>query len=213
MKIKLLIAVLTTATLLTACGKASPTESVISTEDTIHQETTASTELEQITSTELEAIGDISVDSGLFNVELNIPADIIGETTQEKLDETAKEKGYKSITLNPDGSATYVMTKTQHKEMMDELAVSMDESLQEMIGSEDYPNFTKIEHNEDFTEFTITTASTELDIKESFSVLMFYMQGGMYNIFNGTPVDNVSVTFVNAETGAVISQSSSADTE
>ena len=59
---------------------------------------------------QLEAIGDVDVDKGLFNVTLTIPKDFVGETTQEKLDESVKEKGYKSATLNSDGSVTYVMT-------------------------------------------------------------------------------------------------------
>lgn len=80
-----------------------------------------------------------------------------------------------------------------------------------MIGSEDYPNITAIDFNETFTEFTITTKSTELDIVESFSALLFYMQGGMYNTFNGTPVDNITVVYKNADSGEVISTSNSSE--
>ena len=57
----------------------------------------------------------IEVDENLLTVELTIPADFVGETTQEELNQTAKEEGLKSITLNEDGSATYVMTKKKHK--------------------------------------------------------------------------------------------------
>lgn len=153
----------------------------------------------------------IEVDENLLTVELTVPADYIGETTQGELDAAAKEKGFKSITLNEDGSATYVMTKGQHKELMSEMTNEFNSSLAEMVGSEDYPNFTNIEANSDFTEFTITTTSTELGFNESFSVIAFYMYGGMYNAFNGTPVDNVHVDFVNAESGEIISSSDSKD--
>ena len=37
------------------------------------------------------------------------------------------------------------------------------------------------------------------------------MMAGVYNTFNGTPVDNVHIDFVNADTGEVISSSDSAD--
>ena len=76
---------------------------------------------------------------------------------------------------------------------------------------EDYPNITSIEANDDFTSFTVTTKSTELDFAESFSVLAFYIYGGMYNQFNGTPVDNVHVDFVNADSGEIISSADSKD--
>lgn len=153
----------------------------------------------------------IEVDENLLTVELTIPADIIGETTQEKLDQTAKEEGIKSITLNEDGSASYIMTKKKHREMMVDIKASIDEGLKALVGSEDYPNFTKVEANNDYTVFTITTTSTELDLSESFSVLNFYVQGGLYNAFNGTPVDNIHVDFVNAASGEIISSSNSSD--
>ena len=153
----------------------------------------------------------IEVDENLLTVELTIPADIIGETTQEKLDQTAKEEGIKSITLNEDGSASYVMTKKKHREMMADIKASIDEGLKALVGSEDYPNFTKVEANKDYTVFTITTTSTELDLSESFSVLNFYVQGGLYNAFNGTPADNIHVDFVNAASGEIISSSNSSD--
>ncbi|MER2027079.1 MAG: hypothetical protein ABS874_07575 [Lachnospiraceae bacterium] len=39
---------------------------------------------------------------------------------------------------------------------------------------------------------------------ESFSVLSFYIYGGMYNSFNGTPADNIHVDFINEASGEVI---------
>ena len=160
---------------------------------------------------QLEAIGDVDVDKGLFNVTLTIPKDFVGDTTQEKLDESVKENGYKSATLNSDGSVTYVMTKAQHEEMLEGIRESLDQSLSEMIGSSDYPNITNVEHNDDYTSFTITTKNAEPDLSESFSVMAIYMYGGMYGIFSGEEVDNVHVDFKNADTGEIIGSSNSED--
>lgn len=159
---------------------------------------------------DLESLGDIDVDEGVFDVELTMPADLVGETTQEELDKDAAEYGYK-VTLNDDGSATYTMTKSQHRKILEDMKESFNQELNKMIGSEDYPNFTKIEVNDNFTEFTVTTKSTELDLNESFSTIAFYMYGGMYNVFSGDDVDNVSVTFVNSDSGEVIETANSSD--
>ena len=86
-----------------------------------------------------------------------------------------------------------------------------DTTLSDMVGSEDYPNFTDIKANSDFTNFTVTTTSTELDLTDSISIMGFYMYGGMYAIFNGTKADNIHVDFVNAESGEIISSSDSSD--
>lgn len=216
MKKKIIIPLCIAMLSVTACGGGerpkmaeSPTENT-----TIEETTTATTEestTEIIDMSEIEAIGDMVVDQGLFNVELIIPADFMGEQTQEELDEVAKTNGYKSITLNDDGSATYIMNKKQHKEMMSELQNNIRTSLAELIGSEDYPNITDITTNDNFTKFSITTKSTELSMTETISTLMFYMYGGMYNIFNGTPVDDVTVEFINADSGDIISSSNAKD--
>lgn len=200
---KIIIILLVAVTfVLSACG-SSENSNNMNTEKSFSEE---SSEKEIA---DIEAIGDIEVEENLFTVELTIPADYIGETTQDELNVIASENGFKSATLNADGSATYIMTKAQHKEMMEETAADINESLQELVGSEEYPNFTKIEANKDFTTFVITTSSSELNMTEAFSIVVFYMYGGMYNIFNGTPVENIHVEFINAETGEIISESDS----
>ena len=218
---KVLAIILTFAISLSAlsgCGsqveEAKP-EAVKST--TLETEKSSEPEAEETTENsddgmkELEAIGDVNVEKGLFNVTLNIPRDYVGETTQKELDELAKEKGFKSITLNSDGSATYVMNKAQHEELLSGIRDSINSSLQEMVGSEEYPNITKIEANEDFTSFTVTTKNQEPDFAESFGILALYMYGGMYAVFSGDEVENVHVDFVNADSGEVISSSNSKD--
>lgn len=220
MKNKIVTLLLLTTLLLTACGNQAPTSSATaessSTIETTLTETSATETSNSETTnalSELDALGSIEVEKELFDVVLTIPKDYVGDSTQEDLDEICEEHGFQSITLNDDGSATYVMTKSQHKELMEEYRTQINDSLQELVGSENYPNITAIETNDNFTEFTVTTKSTELSLNESFSVMVFYMYGGMYAIFEGTEVDNISVTFVNADSGEVMNTANSSDME
>ena len=201
----LIIAATAFALSLSACGSNAKISQTTAAEQP--EETEFATERN-----DLETMSDMKVDQNLFDVVLTVPADYIGETTQEELDAKAAESGMK-IVLNDDGSATYTMTKQQHKKMMDEIRNSINQSMTEMIGSEEYPNFTNIEANDDFTSFTITTSATEVGLTDGLSVLGFYMYGGLYNVFNGTPVDNIHVDFVNADTGEIISSSDSNETK
>ena len=217
MRNKLLILLITSSIIFSSCGnksdtsqtdtKDTKTSSSVSTEE---QKNTPpeSTEKTQDTSSDglddLDAMGDVEVEKNLSDVKFKVPAEFVGETTQKELDKAAKESGYKSITLNKDGSATYVMTKSQHEELMQEMDKNSNEQLKEMIASEDYPNFTDIKANDNFTSFEITTKSKKLDLSETMSSLVFYMLGGMYNIFNGTEVDNIHLDYINAKTGKVI---------
>lgn len=153
--------------------------------------------------------GMVEVDSGLFNVTITVPATFVGEdATQESLDATAKEEGYKSITLNEDGSATYVMTKAKHKEMMDELRQQINDSLEEMTSSGNYPDVVSASVNKDITQFTIEVNTEELSTETAFLSLGCIIIGGMYHAFNGVEPDDIIIQYVNAETGEVIEESS-----
>ena len=215
MKKKLITLLLTSALTLSGCGGAdTPAANTPSETGTPAVETPGDNVSEEDSEdlSELDSLGDVEVEQQLFDVTVTIPANYIESSSQEELDAAAKEYGYKA-TLNEDGSATYVMTKSQHKEMMEELTSSMQESLNSMAESEEYPNITSVTANSDFTEFTVTTKNSEPDLAESFSVMAFYMYGGMYNIFNGTEVDNIHVDFVNADSGEIISSSDSKNLE
>lgn len=160
----------------------------------------------------LDALGDIETDKGLFNVTLTIPADFVDEgTTQDSLDQQAKKSGWRSATLNEDGSVTYVITKAQHKEMMDGVRETIDTAIKEMIGSEDYPSITAIDVNDDYTQFKVTLSDDEMGLMDAFSTLAFYMYGAMYHVFNGTEAGNISVQYINGSTGEVIEEANSAD--
>lgn len=219
MKKKIYVALLIATFTLTSCGSsdkaASPTEATSKKEETVPQETDQpqsqeDNEAEESTSSNLDALGDIEVEKELFDVTLTIPSDYVGEASQDELDKQAQEYGYK-VVLNDDGSATYTMTKSQHKKMLNDLTENINSSLSEMVGSKEYPNITDISANKDFTSFTVTTKSTELDMGESFSVISLYMYGGMYNVFSGDEVDNIHVDFINADTGELITSSDSSD--
>ena len=161
---------------------------------------------------DIDAVDNVSVDSGLFDVTLTIPVDFVEEDmTQEKLDQVAAESGYQSATLNADGSITYVMTKAQHNKMMEGIRESIDESLSSMGNSDDYPGMVSVKANDDYTKFTVTMSTDEVGMESSFAVMMFYISSGMYHVFNGTEVDNVNVQYVKEGTGEILQESNSSD--
>ena len=215
MKKKLVLLVAVSMLTLSACSSKDTSTTTTTQSESQSAESISESQTQEVESTDsdLTSLGEIEVDEGIFNVELTVPSDFVEAQTQEELDKLSKERGFKSITLNEDGSATYVMSKKQHQELLSEYRELINSSLNEMIGSEDYPNFTNIETNDNYTEFTITTKNTELDMVESFSVIGFYMYVGLYNVFSGEEVDNISVTFINANTGDIINIANSSDLE
>jgi hypothetical protein len=144
---------------------------------------------------ELEAIGAVEVENGLLTVSVTLPTDFVtDEVTQEKLDADAGDN-YLSAKLNEDGSVTYKMTKAQHRAMLDGITEGMEESLQEMINDDEKYGIAKINHNGTYSVFDVTMDTDKLGLGDSFTVIAFYMYGGMYGIFSGNRADNVIVNF------------------
>jgi len=200
-----------------AVAEEDPQEAEVADEVETEAEDTEAAEQEEVAEDEelgdLSSLGDIEVENGLLDVTITIPETYAGDTSQEDLDVFCKENGFKSVTRNEDGSITYVMSKAKHKEYMKEMSEEMKSTLKELVGSADYPNITDIKTNDDFTKFEIVTKSTELDLSESFSTYVFMMYGALYSYFAGVNMDdvNIQVTFINADSGAVIYSINSAD--
>ena len=142
---------------------------------------------------QLAAIGDVQVENGVMTVSLNVPADLAKNIRQETIDAGIGTQ-YQAAFRNQDGSITYKMTKEQHQAMLEQLAVSFDNSLQEMIDDEKY-TISNITRNNDFTVFDISLDGAEPSVSDSFAAFSLYMYGGLYGVFNGKRPEHVIVNY------------------
>ncbi len=143
---------------------------------------------------ELEALGKVKAENGLFYVTITVPAGLAGgEVSQESLDANAGET-YASAVLNEDGSVTYKMTKKQHKAMLDGLTESIDSVHKALVENYDYA-FTSIEHNEDLTLFEVHLSTEEVGMTEGLMVYGFFLYAGMYHVFTGKDNPNIVVNY------------------
>ena len=141
---------------LTACGTSTPAASSEATapasseSEATAEEPSADSELDATVDEAEQAlsdIGSIDVDKGLFDVTITFPADFATDITQEEIDQQVADGKVHSGQINEDGSVTYVMSKDQHKAIVDGISESIQSTLDGMVGTEDYPNFTAIDHN------------------------------------------------------------------
>lgn len=139
-------------------------------------------------------------------VELVIPAKYVGlAQDQEYFDGIREEKNYESVTLNEDGTVTYVMTKKQHEEMMVDIKKEVDDGLNETFSDDEemvtyVTNFT---HSDDYTKFSITFEKDKMSYIDAFMLSWVIYSGCYYNDYNGTPDNIVSMDLINGETGEV----------
>ncbi len=143
--------------------------------------------------------------SKLGYIEVTLPKQFVENTSAEDL--TASLPDDIKVIKNDDGSATYKIPKYKHKKLMEELRSSMEEGMTRFTTGSDAV-FTSVTHNDDYTEFKVTCKGNQLSLFDSLYTLVFYYYGGFYNIFNGTPTDNVKVVFLDQQ-GNVIEEANS----
>lgn len=155
----------------------------------------------------------IEVEDNLFDVTLTLPADYASDITEEEIAQQVADGKVHTGTLNDDGSVTYTMSKAQHAALLESVAAQLRSTLDDMIGSADYPNLTAIETNDDFTDFTVytTTQPGAVGLSDEMSVLIYYTCGKMYGIVSGQEPDNIHVDILNAESGELVSAHDSKD--
>lgn len=155
----------------------------------------------------------IEVEDNIFDVTLTLPADYASDITAEEIAQQVADGKVHTGTLNDDGSVTYTMSKAQHTALLECIAAELRSTLDDMIGSTDYPNLTAIETNDDFTDFTVytTTQPGAVGLSDEMSVLIYYTCGKMYGIVSGQEPDNIHVDILNAESGELVSSHDSKD--
>lgn len=159
----------------------------------------------------LEALGDVETENGILTVSITVPADLVGETTQEDLD-ASKGELYQSALLNDDGSVTYKMTKKQHRAMLENIGKAVDEGAQEMIEDEENYTISAVTHNEDCTEYNVTLDGTEGGFDDYFACYSFFMYGMLYGKFSGHIPEHIVVNYYDPD-GNLIETMDSAELE
>ena len=145
---------------------------------------------------------------GEKTVDVTMPAALFSDQTEEDIKKAAEENGYLGCTINENGSVTYTMTESRHREMLDELVSRADESIAELIGK--VASFTKIDNNSDMSEFSVYMDSEKATMFDKFYALAFYTVGAYYQSFAGKSADEIDVIikFIDAETNEVLDTAS-----
>lgn len=139
--------------------------------------------------------GKVEVDKGLLNVELNLPASFFeGEDIAEVVAE-AKKEGIAEVKENDDGSLSYKMTKSKHKEMMVEMKESLLEYVDELKNDDEMSSIKDVTYKKSFADFTLVVDREAFENGfDGFAVLGLGMTGMYYQLFNGADLEKSKVT-------------------
>lgn len=201
-KIISIILALCMAASLAACSSGKDdTQPTRSTQDNTEEAVTTGTAADP----ETTAPGAIDTDEKLFTVEIILPASMFeGQDMSDfDTDEYVKENGFIDAVVNDDGSITVTMTKAKHKELLKEMAVSMDESFAAFIEAADTPYIKEITHNDDFSSIVIKVDRAGYENAFDFTAFTVGFSAMFYQAFLDMEY-HVEVSVIDADTGDVI---------
>ncbi|GAB2570807.1 hypothetical protein [Gracilibacillus alcaliphilus] len=178
---------------LSACGGNDPEES---------EQDSANNEPEEVETQESEAEDTesaeeaVEVDKGLLNVEVTLPATMADTLVEDKEATFANaEAEGMELTENEDGSLTYKMSKSKHQEMMDELREQINQSVEEIANSEDFPSIQEVSGNDDFSEFTMIVDQEQYENSlDGFGAFGIGLAAMLYQLYDGAAPDEYNVT-------------------
>lgn len=125
----------------------------------------------------------------LTKVEVIIPAILIEDTDIEQIKEYATKQGIEKVEINDDGSLTYTMSKSVHKQMLENLKITCKETIDSFV-SQDNPSFKEVEYNDDFTEIILTVDKEKFEKSfDRISILGMVYAGMFYQAFDGSKID------------------------
>lgn len=139
----------------------------------------------------------------------------IGEGVDEaSIEAEAKKQGIHEVVFNDDNSITYVMDKSTHQKLLADMKANIDESINSLIdGETSIESFSRIEYNNDFTEFNVYVDGQQYNEMDSISAIQFYILGGFYQVINGVDSEKTDVTvkFIDKDTGTVLNTANSSE--
>lgn len=136
----------------------------------------------------------VNVDKGLLSVTITLPATMFEDQNVDEVVANAQKDGI-TATKNADGSVTYKMSKSKHKEMMKEMKTTVIQTINDAKSGKDFQSIKDITYKDDFSEFTLVVDKAAYENSfDGFAALGLGMSGMMYELFNGVKPEEYKVT-------------------
>ncbi|WP_299091326.1 hypothetical protein [uncultured Microbacterium sp.] len=152
----------------------------------------------------------IEVEQAAATVDIRLARSLLDQEdalTDAQIVEAARGKG---IAATVDGdTVVYTMTRSQQADMLAQMRSSAQESADELVADETN-SVTAVEFNDPMTSFKVSVDRDRYGALESLLALGFYMQGAIFQQFNGVGADDIDVIvdFVDDASGEVLESGS-----
>lgn len=173
-------------------------------EDNAEEELEADQSADEPVSEEADETQGVSVKKNLLSVDVTIPAALLEEADLAETKADMEEDGAKDIQENEDGSLSFKMSKSDHKEMMQDMQSGIEEMIEDLSGGEDFPSIESVNAKPPYSSFNVTVDREAYENSlDGFANLTLAISGMYYQVLNGAEGETTTVTIhlKDADTG------------
>ena len=196
MKKYLVLALCVLSLSIAGCGKKDNKQDDVNAVQTPVQENVAISDLADLNAQEVDG-----------KINLTLPKEAFGDNVAELAPKIKEARGFEAVSVNEDGSATFTMSKEQHKEWLLEYEEEMKAEIESVLIKNNFDSVTDVSYSKDYTDAKVKV-DKELFEKKNDKIVSETIANKlkMYNYFAGKKPENVkvSVTFVDNATNKTI---------
>ncbi len=148
-----------------------------------------------------------NVEKNLTSVELTLPAEFAGDLSGFDRETYLKENpGISDAKVMDDGSLWLKMSRTKHKELIEDMEENMITSFNELIEGEDTPYILDIKSSKDYRKVEVFVDRESYENSADFSGLAIFFSVGFYHTIQGEDF-RLNLKYIDAETEEIIEES------
>lgn len=137
---------------------------------------------------------------------------VMSDGTDEERMKAAKEfckvlldkEGVLEAKPSADGSVIATMTGEAHKQLLDDLKASIDETFNDFFDDGDESDFSDYTYNDDMTVFTVNMDADDYESPYTTEAMLFGISAEGYQALNGVEKLKVTINYLDEKTGNVL---------
>jgi hypothetical protein len=159
-----------------------------------------------VSTTTAEAVAPTSntVEETVETVDITIPASVLGDLTDDELNQMVRDQGYVGYARNSDGSVTYRMSLAKRDEALQSAAMSVEGAFAAMVSYE--PSILAITHSDDFKSVTIEVNQEAFEASNSAAIGSdVALLATFYQVYDGVDAQNylANIDYLDADSQVI----------
>ena len=137
-------------------------------------------------------------------VEITLPPNYFENMSEADIEASAKEQNIEVQAIHEDNSVTYVMTEERQEELLADVEASIEESMQLMVETGDFPSIKNVAASDDYKTFDVTVDREAFESGvDMIGTMNLYVGSSYLYAYKNEPNPSITMNYIDHETNEV----------